>query len=66
MTEKRRIRQISLYMRIKKIIKEFYFCDAAEIISNAIAENVTTTQMNQINISLNVKFEKYLRGEYET
>lgn len=64
MTEKRRKRKINLYMRIWKIINNADLTyKAATLIADAIDENITTTQMNQINISLNVKFEKYLRGE---
>ena len=60
MTEKRRKRRIQLYMKLKEAIKEINFsCDLAEVITNAIDENITTTQINQLNISLTNKLKEY-------
>lgn len=60
MTEKRRKRKTQLYMKLKKIIEKIDFsCDLAEVITNAIDENITTTQINQLNISLTNKLKEY-------
>lgn len=51
-------------MKIKEIIKEVdFYCDSAEIITNAIDENITTTQMNQLIISLVNGLKEY-KNEY--
>lgn len=64
MTEKRKERITSLYMRIKAIESNLCLsCTKAQIITEAIAENVTTTQLNQINISLSNKLAEYFGGK---
>lgn len=65
--EIRRKRSIELYMKLKEIIGLEYVGNYGKlkILYDSVEQNITTTQMNQINIALKINEEKYLKEVLE-
>ena len=58
--EKRKERITELFMLIDRILHNVnYITDGSQMIKQAVVENVTTTQLNQINISLHRQMQEY-------
>ena len=53
-------REMQLYNILKRINKDInFYSDRSEIVYEAIKDNCTTTQLNQIFIALNVAYKDY-------
>lgn len=60
MSKIREERKMILYHRLKEICKDVtFYNDCSEIIYQSIINNVSTTELNQINIYLHNELRKY-------